>query len=47
MVGSIFDIDDKKKAEQRLIQYTSELEFKNKELENYLYITSHDLRSFG
>lgn len=45
MVGSIFDIDDKKKAEQRLIQYTSELEFKNKELENYLYITSHDLRS--
>jgi len=39
------NITDRKKAEEEREQLTAELKIKNKELEQLLYATSHDLRS--
>jgi PAS domain S-box-containing protein len=39
------DITDRKKAEQERERLNNELEMKNKEMEQLLYITSHDLRT--
>jgi PAS domain S-box-containing protein len=38
------DLTEKKLAEDKLRQYTIELEFQNKELEQFAYIASHDLQ---
>lgn len=42
--ASIRDITERKKAEIKLKQFTNELEEKNKELEQFAYIASHDLQ---
>ena len=39
------DISDRKAAEESLIQYTTELNAVNKELETFAYTISHDLRT--
>lgn len=38
------DITEKKQAEERLLRYMTALEQKNKETEQFAYITSHDLQ---
>lgn len=38
------DISDRKKAEKQLIKYTQALERSNKELDDFAYIASHDLK---
>lgn len=38
------DLTEKKLAEDQLKQYAKDLEFQNKELEQYAYIASHDLQ---
>lgn len=38
------DLTERKMAEDTMKLYTSELEFQNKELEQFAYITSHDLQ---
>jgi PAS domain S-box-containing protein len=38
------DLTEKKKAEDRLLEYTRQLESKNKELEQFAYVASHDLQ---
>ncbi|MFY0674409.1 MAG: PAS domain S-box protein [Bacteroidia bacterium] len=43
--GVITNIDKLKKSEQYLIEKSAELETKNKELEQFTYIASHDLRA--
>jgi len=45
VVAMFLDITEKKKAEKEQQRLTAELVVKNKELEQVLYITSHDLRS--
>ena len=40
----IRDITERKKAEQKLIEYTIELERKNIEIEQFAFLTSHDLQ---
>lgn len=42
--GLIHDISDVKKAEEKLRRYARDLERSNKELENFAYISSHDLQ---
>lgn len=44
MVGTIVDIDQKKKAEKLLKERSKQLEQKNKELQEFVYIASHDLQ---
>ncbi len=44
-VGAVRDITMRKKAEKVQERLTNELVIKNKELEQVLYVTSHDLRS--
>jgi PAS domain S-box-containing protein len=43
--GVITNIDKIKKSEQFLLEKSAELETKNKELEQFTYIASHDLRA--
>lgn len=38
------DLTDKKAAEDKIRNYSAELEFKNRELEEFAYIASHDLQ---
>ncbi len=38
------DLSDKKLAEDKLKRYTEELEIRNKELEQFAYVASHDLQ---
>lgn len=38
------DLTDKKNAEDKLRRYTEELEVRNKELEQFAYVASHDLQ---
>jgi len=42
--GSIEDISDKKIAEEKLTEYTIELQRSNQELQDFASITSHDLK---
>ncbi len=44
MVGTAQDITEQHKAEHKLLQYTIELERKNKEIEQFAYAASHDLQ---
>lgn len=38
------DLTDKKKAEEKINQYARELEFQNKELEQFAYVAAHDMK---
>ncbi len=44
VLASIIDITERKKNEDAFRLYTKKIEDKNKELEQFTYITSHDLR---
>lgn len=44
MAGSIDDISDRKAAEIKLADYAEELERSNRELDQFAYIASHDLK---
>ncbi|CAN5379094.1 hypothetical protein BH11BAC3_BH11BAC3_02050 [soil metagenome] len=44
MNGTAQDVTKRKKAEQKLNEYTIELERKNKEIEQFAYAASHDLQ---
>ena len=44
-VGTITDISDRKRAEEKIQQYTAQLESSNQELEAFAYSVSHDLRA--
>ena len=43
--GSNTDITERKRLEDKLHQYTMQLEQKSRDLEQIIYVTSHDLRS--
>jgi PAS domain S-box-containing protein len=43
-IAVVEDITERKEAEKNLLVYTHELERKNKELEQFAYIASHDLQ---
>ncbi len=43
-VGTLNDITDRKLAEENIQKYTSDLEHSNKELDDFAYIASHDLK---
>jgi len=45
VIGTIADITDKKLTELAMEKLNRELKDKNREMENFLYITTHDLRS--
>jgi PAS domain S-box-containing protein len=45
VVGSIFDINERKKAEQQVIEQNILLAKTNAELDRFVYSTSHDLRA--
>jgi PAS domain S-box-containing protein len=38
------DLSDKKAAEEKMLEYTRELELQNSELEQFAYVASHDLQ---
>ncbi len=44
VLASIIDITERKKSEEAIRIYTKRIEDKNKELEQFTYIASHDLR---
>lgn len=43
--GILQDITSQKEIERKLLEYTNELERKNKELDQFAYIVSHDLKA--
>ncbi|MEI6880597.1 MAG: PAS domain S-box protein [Bacteroidota bacterium] len=43
--GILQDITSQKEIERKLVEYTNELERKNKELDQFAYIVSHDLKA--
>ena len=45
VLGVFWDITDRKRLEDKLHQYTMQLEQKSRDLEQIIYVTSHDLRS--
>lgn len=44
LTGSLTDIDTKKADEEKILEYTKELERINEDLDSFAYITSHDLK---
>ena len=44
VLASVIDITDRKKSENELLTHTQKIENKNKELEQFTYIASHDLQ---
>jgi len=44
LVGTLTDITPRKKSEAELLAYTNALEHSNKELDDFAYIASHDLK---
>lgn len=44
MVGSIIDIDEKKKADEIIVQTAELLKQKNEELQEFVFVASHDLQ---
>ncbi len=44
IITSYQDINEQKKAEEKIIAYSIELERKNREIEQFAYIASHDLQ---
>lgn len=45
VLASIVDITERKAGEQMLARYTADLERSNRELDEFAYVASHDLRS--
>jgi PAS domain S-box-containing protein len=45
VMGLFWDITERKRMEDKLNQYTKQLEQKTRDLEQIIYVTSHDLRS--
>lgn len=43
-IGSLNDITARRQAEEQLLRYTRDLERSNKELDDFAYIASHDLK---
>lgn len=45
LVGYSLDITEMKEAEKKLMEYSSKLEKKNSDMRNFVYATSHDLKT--
>lgn len=43
--GYVMNVNDRKKTEQKMLKINQELSVKNKELQQFSYVTTHDMRS--